>query len=135
MTWRGTLPSAWDPVLRSRDRTSAWRIAVDAAHKAHAHRAAIGSAFRDILGLGRLVKAWAAGEYTRVPWRTIALATGALLYFLNPLDLIPDALLVVGYLDDATVVTMVASSIRGDIERFRQWEAGGRGNLPEPRPA
>ena len=36
-----------------------------------------------------------------------ALAIGALLYFVNPLDLIPDTIVGVGYLDDFAVLTLV----------------------------
>ena len=39
------------------------------------------------------------------------LAIGALLYFLNPVDLIPDATPGVGYLDDYAVLTMVVARL------------------------
>ena len=128
MNSRVGLPNiAW----RAGDRVSAWRVAADAVQKARAHHAAVRSVFQDIVCLGRLVSAWAAGKYTRVPWRTIAMATGALVYFVNPLDLIPDAILVVGYLDDVAVISMVVSAIRRDIERFQRWEASRGERVPE----
>ncbi len=39
------------------------------------------------------------------------LAIGALLYFLNPIDLIPDTTPAVGYLDDYAVLTMVVARL------------------------
>jgi uncharacterized membrane protein YkvA (DUF1232 family) len=43
-----------------------------------------------------------------------ALAAGALLYFINPFDLIPDALAGVGYLDDFAVLTLVCAHLARD---------------------
>lgn len=40
-----------------------------------------------------------------VPTSTKAMLAGALLYFLSPIDLIPDFIAGIGYLDDAAVVT------------------------------
>ena len=34
----------------------------------------------------------------------------------------PSILVGVGYLDDATVLAMVAASLRGDLDRFSEWE-------------
>lgn len=81
----------------------------------------------DIGRLTRLVGAWARREYTRVPWRTVAMAIGALVYFVNPLDAVPDFLLGIGFVDDASVLAMVVASLRRDLERFAAWEkAEGR---------
>jgi uncharacterized membrane protein YkvA (DUF1232 family) len=57
-----------------------------------------------------------------VPWQTIVLAIAAVVYFVNPFDLIPDLIPVIGYLDDATIVGFVIASIGGDIANFRDWE-------------
>ena len=49
--------------------------------------------------------------------------TAALIYFLNPFDLIPDFLPTLGLVDDATLVALVVASISEDLARFREWEA------------
>ncbi len=72
----------------------------------------------------RLIRAYLKGEYRAVPWKTLLAAVGAVLYFLNPLDLIADFIYVFGYLDDALVVGLVLSSIRSDLEKFNAWEQG-----------
>lgn len=63
------------------------------------------------------------GEYEQTPWRTILLGMVALLYLVNPLDLIPDALLIVGLLDDVTLMGFFLASLRTDLQRFEAWEA------------
>jgi uncharacterized membrane protein YkvA (DUF1232 family) len=70
----------------------------------------IGSILKDqVLTLLRAIRS------DRVSGRTKAVAIGALLYLINPFDLIPDALPGVGYLDDLAVLSLGASLIAGTI--------------------
>ena len=66
-----------------------------------------------------MLKAWAKGDYREVPWMTLVLSTGALIYFVNPFDAVPDMVPVLGLLDDATVIGFVVASIGKDIQNFR----------------
>jgi len=111
-------------VARDRARTSG--LVRDALAKARRNRDVLQGVMVDIAWLAALLRAWASGEYTLVPWRTIVMATAALLYLVNPLDLIPDVVFFAGYLDDATVISLVAASLRRDIDRFRNWHASRR---------
>lgn len=74
--------------------------------------------------LVRFVAAFASGEYTDVPWRSAVYALGALLYFLSPIDLVPDFIPVLGFTDDVAVVLAVVSAIRRDLSRFERWRTG-----------
>ena len=49
------------------------------------------------------------------------MVTAAILYFLMPLDSIPDFILGLGYLDDVTVITFVLSQIQTEIEKYKIW--------------
>lgn len=73
---------------------------------------------RLLLGLVR--DAW-DGRYRAVPTWTVAAAAFVLLYVLNPLDLIPDALPVVGVLDDAAVVSVALLMLERDLDAYRRW--------------
>jgi len=44
----------------------------------------------------------------------------ALVYFITPIDAIPDPIPVLGYLDDAAVVAWVVSCISDDIAAYQQ---------------
>jgi uncharacterized membrane protein YkvA (DUF1232 family) len=72
--------------------------------------------------LGRFVRAYAMGEYREVPWRTILWIVAAILYFINPLDLIPDLIPVTGLTDDFAVLLWVYNSVSNEIEKFLIWE-------------
>jgi uncharacterized membrane protein YkvA (DUF1232 family) len=72
--------------------------------------------------LGRLIKAYALGQYREVPWKTILLIVAAVVYFINPLDLVPDIVPLTGLTDDFAVLLWVYNSVSNEIDRFLMWE-------------
>ena len=75
----------------------------------------------DFLELLSLMRAWAAGNYTVVPWKSLLLGIAAVLYFVNPFDLVPDFLPLTGLVDDVAVLAYVLKSLQKDLGRFRDW--------------
>lgn len=73
---------------------------------------------RLLLGLVR--DTW-RGHYRGVPKWTLSAATFALLYVLNPFDLIPDTLPFVGAIDDAAVVSVCLVLVEKDLRAYRAW--------------
>jgi uncharacterized membrane protein YkvA (DUF1232 family) len=53
-----------------------------------------------------VVAVWIAGRDPRVPWHVKALALAVAAYALSPIDLIPDFIPVLGYLDDLIIVPL-----------------------------
>jgi uncharacterized membrane protein YkvA (DUF1232 family) len=78
----------------------------------------------DFKTLVRLVVAYARGNYREIPPDSLALVVAGLLYVVSPLDLLPDALPVVGFMDDAVVIGWVIKSVRHELDAFRAWEVG-----------
>lgn len=83
----------------------------------------LGKFFSEVQLLLALVRAYWNGSYREVPYWTIAAIVAALLYVINPFDLIPDAIPFVGLLDDAAVVAACISMVRKDLQRFEEWRA------------
>lgn len=77
---------------------------------------------RELHTLLRLARAWMRREYRAIPWRSLLYGVAALAYFVNPVDLLPDALVGLGFIDDVAVIAAVTRAIRADLDRFRQWE-------------
>ena len=77
----------------------------------------------DLQTLIYLLRDWNKGVYTDVPTKTILLVVAALLYFLSPLDAIPDFLGAIGFTDDAAVVLFVLSAIENEISHYRDWRS------------
>ncbi|RKZ29859.1 methyltransferase type 11 [bacterium] len=109
-----------EEIARDAKRTS--RLVEEAYIKAEKQRGVLEKIWDDLNGLLRLVKAWTKGDYKSVPWQTIVLAVAAIIYFINPFDVIPDFFPVMGYIDDAAVLGFVIASIKGDIDKFLSWE-------------
>lgn len=98
-----------------------------ASTKAAKHQEQIRSLRTNLFGLIRLLKAWAGGRYQKVPWPTLVMAVSGILYFLNPMDLIPDFIVGAGYIDDATVLGLVLKAIKHDVKDFVAWEEPSEG--------
>ena len=60
------------------------------------------------------------GKYTKFPIGTIAAIIGTLLYVLLPVDLIPDLVPVVGYLDDAAMLALCLNFTRFDVDEYKK---------------
>lgn len=72
--------------------------------------------------LFRLIRSSMSGEYTGVPGTTVAAAVAVLIYFLSPIDLIPDFIPVLGLLDDVALVAWFSTTLKGELDRFHEWE-------------
>ena len=72
--------------------------------------------------LFRLIRAAVAGEYTGVPTGTLLAAVAVLIYFISPIDLIPDFIPVLGLVDDVALVAWFSLTIKTEIDKFHEWE-------------
>ena len=59
-----------------------------------------------------------AGRYRRVPIATIWMSAFTLLYVVGPLDIVPDIIPGLGWLDDAFVLALVFKAVRRDLRRY-----------------
>ena len=84
------------------------------------------STLRKYTELGKLMfgmlQDYRKGAYKDVPWFTIASIVFALLYVLNPLDLMPDFIPGLGYVDDFAVLTVALRFIETDLHKYLDWK-------------
>jgi uncharacterized membrane protein YkvA (DUF1232 family) len=73
--------------------------------------------------LVRLVRSYVSGDYRQIHTTTIASGVGLLLYVLSPIDLVPDFIPVVGFLDDLSLISWFVGKFNDEIVRFREWES------------
>lgn len=69
-----------------------------------------------------MIKDYRSGLYKEIPWCTIAAAIACLLYVLSPIDMIPDFIPFLGYIDDLTVFTIVLGWIDTDLHKYLDWK-------------
>ena len=69
----------------------------------------------------RMIKAHFRGDH-KIAFSTLGLIVLALVYFLSPVDFIPDFLGVLGFADDLSVVMAVYAKVKDEVEQFLEWE-------------
>ncbi len=69
----------------------------------------------------RMIKAHFSGQH-KIEFSTLGLIVLALVYFISPIDLIPDFLGVIGFVDDLSVVLAVYAKVKDEVEQFLEWE-------------
>ena len=107
-----------------KDPAKLQRIAEESYRSGAARSGPFSDVMDDFKTLIRLVVAYARGNYREIPADSLVLVVGGLIYVASPLDLIPDAIPGVGFLDDAAVVVWVVKSVRTELDAFREWELG-----------
>jgi uncharacterized membrane protein YkvA (DUF1232 family) len=70
----------------------------------------------------RLVRSYISGEYRQIETSTIVSGLGVLLYVLSPIDLVPDFIPVLGFLDDLSLISWFVGKFNTEINHFREWE-------------
>ena len=78
--------------------------------------------FEAALTLVRLVRYYISGDYREVATSTIVSGLAVLLYVLSPIDLVPDFIPVLGFLDDLSLVSWWVGKFQDEIVKFRTWE-------------
>lgn len=73
----------------------------------------------DIETAYQLLRDYSTRRYRAIPWGSIAAIVAALLYVLNPLDMVPDLIPFVGFIDDAGVLALCWNMVRKDIDAYR----------------
>lgn len=61
-------------------------------------------------------------RYRTIPVRTIVGAVLGLVYLVNPLDLVPDALPLLGIVDDGLVAGLFLALLSRDVSQYLRWK-------------
>jgi uncharacterized membrane protein YkvA (DUF1232 family) len=72
----------------------------------------------------KLVSDYRSGRYRTIPWWAISAIAFSLLYLLNPFDLIPSFIPVLGKVDDLLVLTVCLTLVQHELSLYRAWSRG-----------
>ncbi len=70
----------------------------------------------------RMIKRSLAGEYSAFSHKTLLSLVFGLLYFVTPMDVVPDFIPLLGFSDDLSIVYFIIKNFKSDIEAFKVWE-------------
>lgn len=71
--------------------------------------------------LGLLVRHFANGSYRGIETKNIIIILAGMIYFISPIDLIPDVLPIVGFADDVALISFIYNSLSDELEKFELW--------------
>ena len=97
-----------------------------ASHKATGKRGKLQDVWVSLLSFFRLVRAYINGTYRQISRQSLLMIVAALVYFVSPIDLIPDFILGLGLIDDATVLAWTIRACASDLALFTAWESAQR---------
>ena len=89
---------------------------------ASANKGALSDVWSQLLLLFSLTKDYAKGSYVDIPKTTIVSVLAALLYFISPIDLVPDFIVGMGFLDDAFVLGFVYKRVSKELLKYQAWK-------------
>ena len=69
-----------------------------------------------------IVKDYRSGAYRKIPYGIVASIVFTLIYVLNPFDLMPDMLPLIGQLDDVAVMGACLIMTEQDLHKYRDWK-------------
>lgn len=106
--------------------TQVAKLLSDSLKKASAKKgvgALAGEVWENLQLLTRMIKAASTGEYKYISTPTLVGGVAVLIYFLMPIDVIPDVIPVIGLLDDASLLAWFMTSIKTELDKYKEWEA------------
>ncbi len=68
-----------------------------------------------------LIRSYIKKEYKDIPIGSIIAIISALLYWLTPIDALPDTLPGIGYVDDVSVLALCLKLVKSDIDDYEKW--------------
>lgn len=82
-----------------------------------------GEKLAEIPIMASLLRSYVKKEYTDFPVGSLLAVISALIYFVSPIDIVPDSIPVLGYFDDAAVVAACWKLVESDIEEYQIWRS------------
>ena len=98
-----------------------------------AKRGFLGRLVQDFRLIGPFIKDYRSGAYPRFPLLSIFEIAFTIVYFVSPIDLIPDYLIGIGQIDDATVAGLCLYLVEKDLRRYKEWKTHGEKESPQSK--
>lgn len=107
-----------------KDKSKASVTVENALGKAVSNRSDLEGVWDKMVLLLAVSKDFINGNYTAIPKRSIIAILGGLVYFLSPIDVVPDFVPVLGFIDDIFVLNLVYKQVLKDLEEYKTWKSG-----------
>jgi uncharacterized membrane protein YkvA (DUF1232 family) len=106
-----------------KDKNSTLSKIEEGLKKATANEGALNNVWSQLILLFSLTKDYVKGNYVDIPKSSIVSVLAALLYFISPVDLVPDFIVGMGFLDDAFILGFIYKRISKELLKYQAWKA------------
>jgi len=106
----------------SNDKSKVLKRVQDGLKKAAENEGSLGNVWEKLQLLFSLAKDYSNGSYNNVSRSAIVAIIGSLLYFISPIDVIPDFIFGLGFIDDAFILGYVFKKVTKEIEKYQAWK-------------
>lgn len=85
----------------------------------------VGEYVADIQDIIAMLNDYYHGRYKKLPFAVLAGSLTIVAYLVSPIDLIPDGIPVLGFIDDALIINIVLElCVDAELKRYRKWREG-----------
>ncbi|GGI28829.1 YkvA family protein [Pedobacter mendelii] len=105
-----------------KDKAQASQTIKEALGKAVTNKSDLDGVWSKMVLLFAVAKDYVNGDYTELPKRSIIAILGGLIYFLSPIDVVPDFIPVLGFVDDIFILNLVYKQVLKDLEKYKIWK-------------
>ncbi len=82
----------------------------------------IGESVADLQDVIAMLSDYYIGKYKKIPFAALMGALAILAYLVSPIDIIPDGVPVLGFIDDALIINVVIDlCIDRELVKYRKW--------------
>ncbi|UOQ49966.1 YkvA family protein [Gracilibacillus caseinilyticus] len=104
------------------DKEKSKQLLKEAEIKANDKKGKLEEVWDKLQLLFEALRAWIKEEYKEIPKGSIVMIIAAIIYFVTPIDIVPDFLVGLGLFDDAAVLGFVIKQVSEDLDRFKVWQ-------------
>lgn len=85
----------------------------------------VGDSVADVQDIVAMLNDYYHGRYKKLPFAVLAGSLAIVAYLVSPIDLIPDGVPVLGFIDDALIINIVLElCVDTELKRYRKWREG-----------
>jgi uncharacterized membrane protein YkvA (DUF1232 family) len=104
------------------DKDKASKLLDDARKKADKKKGPLSGIWEKVQLFFSIFDDWIKGRYKTIPTKSIIMIIVAITYFVFPLDLLPDFIIGLGFIDDIAVLGFVINQINNDLDEYKGLE-------------
>lgn len=103
------------------DKEKSKELLANVSTKATDNKGKLAEIWSDLQLMVDMLRDWRKGAYTHLPTKSLLMIAATFLYFLSPIDFVPD-FIPGGLFDDVALIAFTFKQIQQDVAAYKQWK-------------